>query len=113
MNRRKLNINFMGERLKVDKMLKLMERYGILKVRHHIPLIKNLERLEDLMKLSRDDSFGYASQGFLYGESQKKDFGGWIAINKSTGEWTVCETPPAVDEHKKKALKSAKIILKH
>ena len=55
----------------------------------------------------REDSFGYASQGFLYGESQQKDFGGWIAINKSTGEWTVCETPPAVDEHKKKALKSA------
>ena len=55
----------------------------------------------------REDSFGYAPQGFLYGESQDKDFGGWIAINKSTGEWTVCETPPAVDEHKKKALKSA------
>jgi len=55
----------------------------------------------------REDSFGYASQGFLYGESQGKDFGGWIAINKSTGEWVVCETPPAVDEYKKKALKSA------
>ena len=48
----------------------------------------------------REDSFGYASQGFLYGESQGKDFGGWIAINKSTGEWVVCETPPAVDEYK-------------
>ena len=55
----------------------------------------------------REDSFGYASQGFLYGESQGKDFGGWIAINKSTGEWVVCETPPAVDEYKNKALKSA------
>ena len=58
-------------------------------------------------EVAREDSFGYASQGFLYGESQDKDFGGWIAINKSTGEWTVCETPPAVDEHKNKALKSA------
>ena len=38
-------------KLKVDKMLKLMERYGILKVRHHIPLKKSLERQEDLMKL--------------------------------------------------------------
>jgi len=56
----------------------------------------------------REDSFGYASQGFLYGESQSKNFGGWIAINKSTGEWTVCETPASVEEHKKKALKSAK-----
>ena len=56
----------------------------------------------------REDSFGYASQGFLYGESQSKNFGGWIAINKSTGEWTVCETPASVDEHKQKALKLAK-----
>ena len=30
----------------------------------------------------KEDSFGYASQGFLYGESQKKPFGGWIVINK-------------------------------
>ena len=56
----------------------------------------------------REDSFGYASQGFLYGESQSKEFGGWIAINKSTGEWTVCETPASVEEHKKAALTSAK-----
>ena len=44
----------------------------------------------------KDDTFGYASQGFLYGESQKKNFGGWIVINKSTGEWVVCETPKLV-----------------
>ena len=56
----------------------------------------------------REDSFGYASQGFLYGESQSKNFGGWIVINKSTGEWTVCETPASVEEYKQKALKSAK-----
>ena len=52
----------------------------------------------------RDDSFGYATQGFLYSESQNKKFGGWIAINKSTGEWTVCETPQQHSEYKKKAL---------
>jgi hypothetical protein len=56
----------------------------------------------------REDSFGYASQGFLYGESQSKNFGGWIVINKSTGEWTVCETPASAEEYKQKALKSAK-----
>ena len=60
----------------------------------------------------RDDSFGYASQGFLYGESQNKMFGGWIAINKSTGEWTVCETPSSVEEHKKKAIDTAKENIK-
>ena len=60
----------------------------------------------------RDDSFGYASQGFLYSESQNKKFGGWIAINKSTGEWTVCETPSSVEEHKKKAIDNAKENIK-
>jgi len=56
----------------------------------------------------KDDTFGYASQGFLYSEGQGKDFGGWIAINKSTGEWTVCETPTLHDEYKKVALDKAK-----
>ena len=60
----------------------------------------------------RDDSFGYATQGFLYSESQNKKFGGWIAINKSTGEWTVCETPSSVEEHKKKAINTAKENIK-
>jgi len=55
----------------------------------------------------KDDTFGYASQGFLYAESQKKDFGGWIVINKSTGEWTVCETPKLVEPYKTNALTKA------
>ena len=41
----------------------------------------------------KDDAFGYASQGYLYSESEKVPFGGWIVINKSTGEWSVLETP--------------------
>ncbi|BCV05945.1 MAG: hypothetical protein CM15mV121_250 [uncultured marine virus] len=56
----------------------------------------------------KDDTFGYASQGFLYGESQKKNFGGWIVINKSTGEWAVCETPKLVEPYKSDAIKKAK-----
>jgi len=48
----------------------------------------------------KDDAFGYVSQGYLYSEGEKVPFGGWIVINKSTGEWTVCETP-LVDEHYK------------
>ena len=60
----------------------------------------------------KDDTFGYASQGFLYGESQKKNFGGWIVINKSTGEWVVCETPKLVEPYKSNALKKAKDNIK-
>jgi len=60
----------------------------------------------------KEDSFGYASQGYLYGESEKVPFGGWIVINKSTGEWLVCETPLADDKYKSVALKTAKDNLK-
>ena len=41
----------MEEQLKVDKTLRLMIKYGILKVHHHIHLIKNLEKQGDLVKL--------------------------------------------------------------
>ena len=56
----------------------------------------------------KDDPFGYVSQGYLYADADDKKFGGWIAINKSTGEWSVVETPINDSEHKKKALKQAK-----
>ena len=59
-------------------------------------------------EVARDDSFGYVSQGFLYSEGQKKKFGGWIVVNKSTGEWAVCETPAEHTEYKKTALDTAK-----
>lgn len=54
------------------------------------------------------DSFGYGSQGFLYAESEGKPFGGWIAINKSTGEWAVCETPQVQDTYRDKFIGIAK-----
>ena len=60
----------------------------------------------------KEDSFGYASQGYLYGASEKVPFGGWIVINKSTGEWLACETPLADDEYKSVALKTARDNLK-
>jgi len=44
-------------------------------------------------EVAKDDAFGYVSQGYLYSESEKVPFGGWIVINKSTGEWSVLETP--------------------
>ena len=53
----------------------------------------------------KDDAFGYASQGYLYSESEKVPFGGWIVINKSTGEWLTCEAPLADDEYKATAIK--------
>jgi hypothetical protein len=43
----------------------------------------------------------------LYAESEKLPFGGWIVINKSTGEWTICETPVEDSKYRSEALTRA------
>lgn len=43
--------------------------------------------------LKLHDDFGYVAQGFGYGNAAGLKFGGWIVVNKVTGEWTVCEVP--------------------
>ena len=55
----------------------------------------------------KEDAFGYVSQGYLYSEGEKVPFGGWIVVNKSTGEWVVCETPLVDDHYKTEALSNA------
>ena len=59
-------------------------------------------------KIKEDDPFGYIMQGYLYSEASGSPFGGWIAINKATGEWSVCETPDITDKDKQEALDLAK-----
>ena len=58
-------------------------------------------------EIAKEDAFGYIPQGYLYSESEKVPFGGWIVINKSTGEWLVCEVPLADDQYKKDSLELA------
>tara|TARA_R110000772_G_scaffold169287_5_gene281161 strand:- start:1354 stop:2235 length:882 start_codon:yes stop_codon:yes gene_type:complete len=48
-------------------------------------------KFKDFKTLAEDDTFGYVSQGFGYSEATGKPFGGWIAINKVTGEWKFVE----------------------
>ena len=50
---KQVKYKFNGDQLKEDKMLRLMRKYGILKVHRHIPLKKSLEKTVDLMKLLR------------------------------------------------------------
>tara|TARA_R110000796_G_scaffold104931_3_gene214913 strand:+ start:294 stop:1184 length:891 start_codon:yes stop_codon:yes gene_type:complete len=57
--------------------------------------------------IKQDDPFGYVPQGYLYSEAAGTTFGGWIAINKSTGEWAVCEAPLVQDEDREDALELA------
>jgi hypothetical protein len=51
--------------------------------------------------IKEDDPFGYIMQGYLYSESQDMPFGGWIAINKSSGEWAFVEAPEDQEEDRK------------
>ena len=60
----------------------------------------------------KDDTFGYVSQGYMYGEADKSDFAGWIVINKSTGEWCVTETPDQDQDYKTSAIETAKNNIK-
>lgn len=55
-------------------------------------------------KIKHNDPFGYVHQGYLYAEADGSKFGGWIAINKNSGEWTVVDTPPVDNAYRKEAL---------
>ena len=54
-----------------------------------------------------DDPFGYLEQGFVYAKALGIPFGGWILINKNTGEIDVCDTPLNYEEYADAALKRA------
>jgi hypothetical protein len=43
--------------------------------------------------IKQDDAFGYIMQGYLYSEAEGKPFGGWVVINKSSGEWDFVQAP--------------------
>ena len=59
-------------------------------------------------RVKEDDMFGYVAQGYSYSYAGKSKFGGWIAINKSTGEWAVCEAPEEQEHEQSKALHTVK-----
>jgi len=59
------------------------------------------------MAIKNSDDFGYVAQGYLYAEAEKKPFGGWIAVNKETGEWAVTEAPDDGGPYRHEALDKA------
>ena len=105
---KKLKYKFDGDEIEGRQDVEIDKKIWDIKSASPYSFEKKFGEAGGFNEVVREDSFGYASQGFLYGESQSKEFGGWIAINKSTGEWTVCETPASEEEHKKAALTSAK-----
>ena len=69
---KKVIINLMEIKLKVDKTLRLMEKLGILKVHHHIHLKKNLERQVDLKKLLEKIHLVMHHRVFIWREPTKR-----------------------------------------
>jgi len=64
--------------------------------------------------MKNGDSFGYVSQLFGYTLAERKNYpdiqvGGWIAINKETGEMKVCAADPADEtEYQQKIIDTVK-----
>ncbi len=109
---KKVKYKFNGSEVEGKQDVEIDEKIWDIKSASPYSFEKKFGEEGGFLEVVKEDSFGYASQGFLYGESQNKKFGGWIAINKSTGEWTVCETPAMIEPHKTEALKKAKDNLK-
>ena len=105
---KRVTYKFNGDKIEGRQDVEIDEKIWDIKSASPYSFEKKFGESGGFNEVIREDSFGYVPQGFLYGESQSKEFGGWIVINKSTGEWTVCETPQSVEEHKKTALALAK-----
>lgn len=54
------------------------------------------------------DPFGYVVQGYCYAEGLDMPFGGWIVVNKNTGDICVCCTPDLDADIKARALATAR-----
>ena len=64
-----------------------------------------------LKKLEEGDQFGYVMQLHLYSEADKCDEGGWIAIEKSTGEWHCTHaSKDKREEYLEKAKETIKVL---
>lgn len=57
--------------------------------------------------LKQDDPFGYVMQGHLYAESKELPFGGWIVVDKSSGEIQFVDAPEDQQEDREVYLKEA------
>lgn len=57
--------------------------------------------------LKADDPFGYVMQGHLYAESNDMPFGGWIVVDKSSGEVQFVTAPDDQEDDRKEYLAEA------
>jgi len=62
--------------------------------------------------MAESDVFGYLPQGYLYSKALNKDFGGWIVVNKETGEMLITSPPDNDSDYKRKAIRRARRNIK-
>ena len=105
---KKVNYTFYGSKIEGQLDVKIDSKVWDIKSASPFSFTKKFGELGGFEEIAKEDAFGYIPQGYLYSESEKADFGGWIVINKSTGEWIICETPLVDDEYRVKALKLVK-----
>lgn len=55
--------------------------------------------------LRDSDEFGYVTQLYGYSEGSDLPAGGWVAVDKTTGQFAVCKLPLADNAYRKEALK--------
>ena len=70
-------------------------------------------KFKDFESMQKDDPFGYISQGYGYAKATGKPFGGWIVVNKSTGEIKFVEAkedPDIIKKVEKDMIQTKKII---
>lgn len=58
--------------------------------------------------IKKEDTFGYIMQGYLYASAVDLPFGGWIVVNKNSGEWLTCSAPEDQEDDKRQAIEDAK-----
>ena len=77
---------------------------------HTFAFDKKPMRVVDL--ISKDDVFGYLTQGYLY-PKQQETLGGWIVINKATGEILLVNLHKMIyiEKSNKKALDNTKALM--
>lgn len=57
--------------------------------------------------IKEDDPFGYIAQGYLYAAASQLPFGGWIVVDKSSGEVQFVEAPQDQEEDFQNSLSKA------
>lgn len=64
-------------------------------------------------KIKSEDAFGYIMQGYLYSSAVGLPFGGWIVVNKNSGEWAMCHAPDDQEADRKAYMKDALVRAKY